>query len=232
MTRVFLALTLCLSFTLPVSAQEEEEAQSLTAQPVDEAEEDADFAAFREALLAAVVARDIEAILGMAAEDVELSFGGAEGQEALRAYLEVDPEDFSPERRFEAPALRERNWADLETVLRMGGVFDGDARFIAPYTFAVTPPEGMDPFEVLFVTGSGVALRERPIRFGGALGWLDHDIVRQLDWVAGTPYVQVETGSGTKGFVHRDYLRALMDYRAIFERREGAWKLVAFIAGD
>ena len=231
MTRLCLALLLCLAPALPLLAQEPE-ADPLTALPVDEAEENEDFAAFRETLLEAVTARDIDAILEMASEDMQLSFGGAEEQEALRAFLEVDPDQFSAERRFEAPALRERNWAEFETVLRMGGVFDGDGRFIAPYTFAVTPPEGMDPFEVLFVTGSGVALRDRPIRFGAALGWLDHDILRQLDWVAGTPYVQVETASGTKGFVHRDYLRALLDYRAIFERREGAWKLVAFIAGD
>ena len=103
---------------------------------------------------------------------------------------------------------------------------------MAPYTWAFQPPDGMDPFEVMFVTGTGVAMRDRPIRYGEVVAWLDHDVVRHLDWVSGTPYVQVARADDTRGFVHRDYLRALVDYRAYFEKREGEWKMITFIAGD
>ncbi len=225
MLRIFFTLlTLCLPLPLV--------AQVMTVPPVDEAEADENFAAYRDRLLEAVVARDIEAILSMASDDIRLSFGGVSGHAALREFLTVSPESFPENRRFEAPAMRERNWADLETVLRMGGVFDGDGRFAAPYTWSYQPPGDMDPFEVMFVTGTGVAMRDRPIRFGTALGWLDHEVVRLLNWVSGTSYVEIERGDGTKGFVHRDYLRALVDYRAIFEKRGGDWKMVTFIAGD
>lgn len=207
-------------------------AQPVTAPPVDEAAEDDSFAAYRDALLDAVVARDVEKIVEMSSEDIHLSFGGARGREGLRAFLEVDPETFDNSRRHEAPALRERNWADLETVLRMGGQFDSDGRFVAPYTFTYQSPEGMDPFETMFVTGSGVAMRSRPIRDGDVVAWLDHDVVRHLHWVSGTSYVEVARTDGTQGYVHREYLRALVDYRAIFEKRDGAWKMVTFIAGN
>ena len=207
-------------------------AQTLTAPPVDEAENDASFVDYRDRLLAAVVARDIETILTLADEDIHLSFGGAAGHAAFREFLEVDPETFAPEYRHEAPAMRERNWTDLETVLRMGGVFNGEGDFVAPYTFAVDPPPDWDVFEVMIVTGSGVALRKRPIKYSEVVGRLDYDIVRHLHWVSGTSFVEIARGDGSTGFVHRDYLRSLVDYRAIFRKVDGAWKMTTFIAGD
>ncbi|MEQ9673450.1 MAG: hypothetical protein RLO10_03215, partial [Roseovarius indicus] len=146
MIRIFFTLLL---MALPVTLS----AQELTLPPVDEAEEDESFLAYRDRLIAAVVARDIEAIVAMSAEDIRLSFGGASGHAALREYLTVDPKTFPEGQRHEAPALRQRNWADLETVLRMGGVFDSDGRFVAPYTWSFQTPDDMDPFEVMFVTG-------------------------------------------------------------------------------
>lgn len=206
--------------------------QPVTAPPVDEAAQAPDFAAYRDRLLEAVVGRDIESILSMASENIRLSFGGASGRAALRDFLEVPSEDFAPERRHEAPAMRERNWADLETVLRMGGRFDGERRFVAPYTFTYAPPDDIDPFEALFVTGTGVAMRGRPIRYGAVLDRLDHEVVRLRDWVSGTSYVGVERTDGAKGYVHEDYLRAYLDYRAVFEQVDGEWTMTAFIAGD
>ena len=225
MIRIFFTLLL---LALPVSVV----AQALTLPPVDEADQDESFAAYRARLIEAVVARDIDAIVAMASEDIRLSFGGASGHAALREFLTVDPQTFPEGQRHEAPALRQRNWADLETVLRMGGVFDGEGRFEAPYTWSFQPPDGMDPFEVMFVTGTGVAMRDRPIRYGAVTAWLDHEVVRHLDWVSGTPYVEVARGDGSTGFVHSEYLRALVDYRAFFEKRDGEWKMVTFIAGD
>jgi hypothetical protein len=202
------------------------------AEPVDEAEQDQSFLIFRDALLAAVVKRDIETILAMSAEDIVLSFGGSDGRDAFRDFLEVDPNDFGADQKYEAPAMRERNWADLETVLRMGGVFNEQGDFVAPYTWAAEHPEEADPFEVMFVTGSGVALRERPIRFGDVLGRLDYDVVTFRNWVSGTSFVEIEKADGVVGFVHRDFVRFLVDYRAFFSKTDGNWKMTRFIAGD
>ena len=207
-------------------------AQTLTAPPVDEAQTNEGFLAYREKLLKAVVARDVDTILSLADEDIHLSFGGSAGHAAFREFLEVDPETFAPEFRHEAPAMRERNWTDLETVLRMGGVFNSEGQFIAPYTFAIDPPAEWDTFEVMIVTGSGVALRKRPIKYAEVVGRLDYDVVRHLHWVSGTNYVEIARADGSTGFVHRGYLRSLVDYRAIFRKTDSGWKMGTFIAGD
>ena len=55
-------------------------ANRLQVAPVDEAAQNAEFAAYRDALLQAVVARDIDAILDAAAPDIHLSFGGGSGR--------------------------------------------------------------------------------------------------------------------------------------------------------
>ncbi len=221
-------LMICLFLALPSLVS----AQTQTLPPVDEAEKDDSFAAYREALITAVVARDIEAILKASAPDIMLSFGGAEGRDALRAFLEVNPEEFAPEQKHEAPALRERNWAELETVLRLGGMFREDGTFVAPYTFAAEQPGDLDPFEVIFITGDGVALRDRPIRFGAVITRLNYDVVRFRNWMTGTQFVEIEMADGTGGFVQRDFARFLLDYRAIFAKRDGAWVMTHFIAGD
>lgn len=221
-------LLVCLTLILPVSLS----AQSPVVLPIDDAEKDASFVAYRNALLAAVVARDIDAIVSLSAKDITMSFGVERGHPQLRAFLEVDPEEFSPEQKHEAPALRERNWADIETVLRLGGQFNAEGEFIAPYTWAADHPEDMDPYEVLFITGSGVALRDRPIRYGNVVTRMSYDVVTFKNWVTGTQFIELEMADGTAGFVHRDFARFLLDHRAIFAKQDGTWKMTHFIAGD
>ncbi|MEO0747029.1 MAG: hypothetical protein AAFZ10_01485 [Pseudomonadota bacterium] len=207
-------------------------AQDPTAPPFDQAEEDASFLTYRNSLLQAVADRNVDAILAKASEDITFSFGGASGQSALRAFLQVDAEHLAPEQKHEAPAMRERNWAELETVLRLGGVFNEEDAFVAPYTWGADYPSDMDPFEVLFITADGVALRDRPIRFGEVVARLRYDVVTFRNWVTGTQFVEIEMANGTTGFVHRDFARFLVDYRATFAKQEGAWKMTSFIAGD
>ena len=52
------------------------------------------------------------------------------------------------------------------------------------------------------------------------------------NWVTGTQFVELEMADGTKGFVHRDFARFLLDYRAIFAKVDGSWTMTHFIAGD
>jgi hypothetical protein len=44
--------------------------------------------------------------------------------------------------------------------------------------------------------------------------------------------LKVETLSGKKGFIKAKYVRSPIDYRAIFEKNNGKWKMGAFISGD
>lgn len=218
---------ICLFLVSPVWAQ----SQELAAPLVDEAEAVPDFLAFRTELIEAVVARDVNAIMDMTVDDLKFGFGGSQDRNGLRAFLDVDAAAFSPEQQHELPAMRERNWDELETVLRLGGVFEADGTFIAPYTWAAPKPADIDPFDVMFITGDGVALRDRPIRFGSVLTRLNFDVVTFRNWVTGTQFVEVEMADGVTGFVHRDYARFLVDYRAVFAKRDGTWQMTHFIAG-
>ncbi len=224
-------LILIAAFTLfPVRAPDAQQFQAL---PVDEAAQDPEFKAYRDRLLAAVVARDIDAILQMADTDVHLSFGGISGRDQLRAFLEVDPDQLSEDYKYEAPAMRARNWYELEAVLRMGGVFEDDGEsFAAPYTWTYDLPEEFDPFETYFVTGSEVVLRDRPIRWGKGVARLDYDVVKVIDEAPGTGYAKIRLVDGTTGYAHLDYLRSVVDYRALFAKPEGEWQMMTFIAGD
>lgn len=208
------------------------QAQTLRAPPVDEAAQNPGFVAYRTALINAVVRRDIDAVLKMSAPDIHLSFGGAAGRDQFREFLEVDPVQLAEEYKHEAPRMRAENWAALETVLRMGGQFTDTATFVAPYTWTFDLPEDVDAFAAHMVTGNGVVLRDRPIRFGAALARLDHDVVLLRERAVGTSYSRVETMDGTMGYVHVDFLRAYVDFRAIFHFDEGIWLMTTFIAGD
>ena len=208
-------------------------AQTFRAVPVDEGVRDPGFKEYRAALLDAVVHRDIDRILEMTSKDVHLSFGGAEGHADFRERLTVSPENIAEEYRHEIPRMREAYWADLEHVLRMGGRFkESGTEFHAPYTWTAKVPETYDPFETHFVIGSGVALRARPIRWGRLIARLDHDIVTVLEGGEGTSWRKVRLADGRTGFVHADYLRSQVDYRAMFRFDGTRWQLVRFIAGD
>ncbi|MEM7188309.1 MAG: SH3 domain-containing protein [Pseudomonadota bacterium] len=225
---VIAVLAAAVLWTAPVA-----QAQTVRAMPVDEGTSNAGFKAYRDAFLSAVVRRDIDAILAMTDADVHLSFGGHSGHADFREMMTVSPERIAEEYQHEIPRMREDYWRALEDVLRMGGRFeDGGTSFAAPYTDTVTPPESYDPYLTFFVIGRSVALRERPIRWGKLIARLDHDIVTVLEGGEGTTYMRVRLADGRTGFVHRDYLRSQVDYRAAFELDGTDWKLVRFIAGD
>ncbi len=45
-------------------------------------------------------------------------------------------------------------------------------------------------------------------------------------------WLKVEILGGKKGFVNAKYVRSPIDYRAIFDKNNGKWKMTAFVAGD
>lgn len=222
---------ICLVFSILLAAGAAQ-AQTLRAPPVDEAAQNPGFLAYRAALIDAVVRRDIDAVLTLSDREIHLSFGGHAGHDDFRELLEVDPDLLSEEYKHEAPRMRAENWAALETVLRMGGKFTDAETFAAPYTWTFDLPGDVDGYLAHMVTGSGVALRDRPIRFGKVVARLDHDVVQLREWAVGTSYAKVELMDGTVGYVHGDYLRAHIDYRAIFVHDDGNWLMTTFIAGD
>jgi len=44
--------------------------------------------------------------------------------------------------------------------------------------------------------------------------------------------MKVRTPKGRVGFVPREQMRGLLDYRLIAQRVDGRWQVTAFVAGD
>lgn len=193
--------------------------------PVDEAAQVPGFFAFRARLQRAVAEHDTAALLAAVDSAVKLSFGGAAGiDDFRREWLEGSGEDV---------------WTELGTVLALGGRFLDDSTFYAPYTFlpyGSEEPPGYDPFEALIALGEAVPVREGPEADADTVDVLSFDVVRP-EWrvsEADPPegWTAVRLDDGSLGFVRSAAVRSPIDYRAVFSRRAGGWRMTIFIAGD
>lgn len=172
--------------------------------------------AFRVRLAAAVEARDVEAFVGLAAEDVKLDFGGGAGSDELRRRL-ADPE----------LGL----WDELETLLALGCAVNDQGGITVPWLFEQDLGPA-DPFTSLLVTGENVPLLERPDPAGRPLAAISWDLVEIETFDPAATYQRVETPDGTTGFIATDRLRSPIDYRLSASSRNGRWRIVSFVAGD
>ena len=202
---------------LAVSAPQLTVAQPL--RPVDEAAPRPDFLAFRARLQATLSRHDVAALRAVVHPGIKNSFGGDDGIAGFEATWR--PED-------PGSAV----WETLARVLALGGSFDPDGRFVAPYVFS-RGPEGVDAFEHLAVVGRGVRVRAEPRADAMPLGSLDHVIVRAAaEQPKDEAWRAVRLPDGRVGFVSHGDVRSPIDYRAAFERIGGRWRMTLFLAGD
>ena len=83
---------------------------------------------------------------------------------------------------------------------------------------------------------------EPPGLAGGQRAEVDSDapVVAPLRWhvvaledgYGEAPWLRARLPDGRRGYVRRDLFRSFGDFRAIFERRDGRWRMTAFVAGD
>lgn len=200
--------------------------------PVDEALRDTVFFVWRETLLDAVQQKDIFTLMEGMAEDIKVSFGAENGTAAF-----IEQWDLQSEARTAQSPV----WGHLEEVLLGGGVFTANSnRFEAPYV-AATWPSNQDPHQRAVITGAGVRIREAPSLQSGIATVASHTFVNygsrtdQQTTIGDETYSwhQVETDTGTEGYVWGKYVRSPLSYRAVFERSSsGQWQMVLFLAGD
>jgi hypothetical protein len=191
--------------------------------PVDQAATDASFAAFRAELIAAIDRKDIAAVERALAPDIKASFGGETGIADFHAMWRTKEPD-------------SELWAELGTVLRLGGSFDRDGRFVAPYVFSRFPDD-LDAMESLVIIGRGVALRAEPKPDGALLARLTYEIVTAAppdgpEAADAKAWVKVVAANGHMGYVAAPLVRSPIDYRAGFAKRDGQWRMIFFVAGD
>lgn len=101
---------------------------------------------------------------------------------------------------------------------------------MAPYVFTDFPSE-LDAFTHQVVMGDKVRVRKRPTRESEVLGVLSHVIV-PASGEETEGWTKVQLADERTGYVASEYLGSPIGYRAAFEKREGRWVMVFFVAGD
>ncbi|MGB7069859.1 MAG: SH3 domain-containing protein [Pyrinomonadaceae bacterium] len=195
--------------------------------PVDEGESDPSFSAFRKKLIEAANKRDAEYILSILDPKIKNSFGGDGGIEEFKEAWKIN----SPDSKF---------WGELLAAISNGGYMSNEKdQFSAPYLFEGLP-DNLDPFEHEAIFGKDVRLRAKPDLDSEVVATLSYNVVRvdnensvkkensdsEFSWL------KVETLGGLKGFVKAEFVRSSIDYRALFAKQDGEWKMDVFIAGD
>ena len=187
--------------------------------PVDQADRKADFFSFRAQLLAAIIKKDKNLLLAAVNKNIKNSFGGNDGIENFKKSWKID--------QVNSPL-----WETLGTVLALGGTFDHTGSFNAPYTFSAWP-DNVDVFENIAIIGDKVNIRATPTLNGKVLANVSYAILPLVNKVGlNKQLVAVKLTNGKTGYVSKALTRSSVDYRAIFEKVDGRWQLVAFIAGD
>lgn len=220
--KTLLALALCMAFAAMSFAQER------YVKPIDEAGEDPSFAAFRKELIEAVERKDRKFILSILDPSIKASFGGHDGESGFVELWDFNSEDT-------------KFWKEFGVVIRNGGKWfreDGKrVMFTAPYSFDAFPDD-LDAFEHMVVFGERVNLRDKPSLNSKVITQLSYNVVKVEEstlngegWVKGDWY-RVKTLGGKSGWISGDYVRSPIDHRAGFQKKNGQWKMVFFVAGD
>jgi len=192
--------------------------------PVDEASRDPSFSIFRARLLEAIRQRDTVFILSVLSPAITNSFGGNGGIAEFKETWKLERPD-------------SELWKTLTSVLALGGSFEGNGVFMAPYTYSKFP-EKFDAFEYGVVIGGNVRVRQQPSQESLMISLLSYDIVRVIEWKPKEKsgnrqiWVAVALANGLQGYIADEYIRSPIDYRAIFEKKNGRWVMKALVAGD
>lgn len=192
--------------------------------PLDTCRKTGAFREFRKRFETAVAERDFALLEPLIDYDLETDFGGGEGMKTFADTWRGSSWKTS------------KLWDELDAIVALGcGGNSGGGYYAMPRMFVVDLGD-IDLFAARIALGEAVPLRAKAGE--GA------DIVALLDWAlvtAATPangagdkprWTQVTAADGTKGFVKSEQLRSPIDYRAVFQPRNGVWKMTAFIAGD
>jgi hypothetical protein len=172
--------------------------------------------AFREKLAEAVMARDANAFVALAAEDVKLDFGGGTGRAELKKRLT------SPDRML---------WEELVQLLKLGCAANPQGGLTIPWYFE-QHIDKVDATSGMLVVGEKVPMFAAPDAAGKPLKTLSWDVVTLTALKPDDPFQPVTTTDGTKGYIATDKLRSLLDYRLLATSRNGKWSVVSLVAGD
>jgi hypothetical protein len=189
--------------------------------PVEQCNGDPEFVRVRQELEETVRSRDLEGLLSLTSTDVRVSFGGRFGHDGFRQHWASTPED------------RALLWKELGRALRLGcarGVDGGGKEYRAMPAMFITGGN-LDGFTT-WVAMPGAVLRSRQKESAPVRMRLPAWTVLEEAEHAGGSWIEARTPKGRRGYVSTAQARSLLDYRIVFGRRDGFWRITAFIAGD
>lgn len=187
--------------------------------PIDECASDPSFVSFRDALRNAVERKDRDFILATISDEIDFSFGGDSGRAEFVRSWRLEQGESSP------------LWAELDQVLRLGCARgDGDL-FWAP-SLVEQLDDQEDPFTAVIAVRPGAVLRAAPDAGSEAVAALEWDVLTLHSDDGADAWLPVRLTDGRHGYVRREDVRSAIDSRAAFQKIDGRWRMVVFIAGD
>ena len=190
--------------------------------PPDEASFDAGFLSYRDSFREAIAKRDLAAVLSFTGSDVLLSFGGEQGRDRFGELLEE-------------PDIGESYWLQLEDVLGFASAPSQGSGYCAPYLSCAELPEEageIDPFETAFIVREDAPVYASASEDTPVIERLSYDAVLLGPYLNDPTWAEIVLADGRSGFVNRDAFRMMVGYRAQFEKIDGTWQMMVFVAGD
>ena len=174
------------------------------------------FPAFRFAVMAAIDARDSDALLALSHPGIELDYGGAAGLDEFARRLSAD----------------DTLWQELAALKSLGCASGSRNQAVMPWIFA-HGVSGSDPVLAMMVNGNDIAIRTRPDETAPAARRSGFDIV-ELTGTEGPSngFYEIALDDGATGYVAAGDLRALTGYRMMMKRGAAGWMIESVIAGD
>ncbi len=212
MKNILFLLLIALSYTV--------QAQVAQLEPVDESNLDTSFATFKARLMKAVSEKNEAEIIKMLSTDVGFSFGVNEEKTAI--------EGFSL--HYKLSDKKSAFWSDLQATLALGCV-GNTANFSCPYLYANWPAE-YDSTEHVVVIKKDVHVREKPFMKAKKLIPAGYGIFKLAPEQKSKDWYAVTLKDMPVGHIRKSMVRSATDYRVIFQKIAGEWKIKYFIAGD
>jgi hypothetical protein len=226
--------------------------------PVDEAEKNPSFYAFREKLLSAIASQDTAFLIDCISRDIP---NGPNGKRfSKRMSLQMGLDSVSAAEKF--PYIMDESlqkpkgkqyflqiwfpgwenpltpsiWPILKDVLAMGGAFVDQDRtiFRAPYVWATWPWNSDYYFAV---TAESVPFYADSFSTDAPIDTLSYDLLftGHNEVMIGGPlsrFVNVRTALGRAGAIERKYIRSPFDAKAEFRYIDGKWQMTQFSRFD
>lgn len=213
--RVFRILLLCLWLGALGPA-----ATSTEIRPVDEAGKDPSFQAFRTRLQEILQKRDAAALKPIIDPPITFTYGGGDpGWKGFSKLWRLEQSD-------------SKLWPLMQRVLSLGGAFQQDGTFVAPYVTGRWPKD-VDVYTNGAILGEHVNVRESPAAGSRVVANLSYEVVGVVrDPRPPEDWARIKLPDGRIGYVAAQYFWSPLDYRAYFSKESGQWRLTVFVAGD